>query len=307
MAKKNINEMSFLDHLEDLRWHLIKSAAAITLAATGAFLAKGFIFDVLIFGPSKASFITYQLLCKASQYIGMESFCFTELPFRIQSRTMSGQFSAHIWTAITAGFIIAFPYVVYQLWKFISPGLHKDERKHSRGFIIISSFLFFLGVLFGYYVICPLSINFLGTYQVSNEVHNDFDLSSYIGLIRSSVLASGLVFELPIIIYFLTKVGLVTPAFLIKYRKYALVVVLIISAIITPPDIASQVIVAIPILILYQVSILISRIVIRNQKRKEKKHVRLRSPSEKTKGHQKRNSLPMHHTCRGNGPGGNRL
>jgi len=273
MAKKNINEMSFLDHLEDLRWHLIKSAAAITLAATGAFLAKGFIFDVLIFGPSKASFITYQLLCKASQYIGMESFCFTELPFRIQSRTMSGQFSAHIWTAITAGFIIAFPYVVYQLWKFISPGLHQDERKHSRGFIIISSFLFFLGVLFGYYVICPLSINFLGTYQVSNEVHNDFDLSSYIGLIRSSVLASGLVFELPIIIYFLTKVGLVTPAFLIKYRKYALVVVLILSAIITPPDIASQVIVAIPILILYQVSILISRIVIRNQKRKEKKHV----------------------------------
>ena len=273
MAKKNINEMSFLDHLEDLRWHLIKSAAAITVAATGAFLAKGFIFDVLIFGPSKASFITYQLLCKASQYIGMESFCFTELPFRIQSRTMSGQFSAHIWTAITAGFIIAFPYVVYQLWKFISPGLHKDERKHSRGFIIISSFLFFLGVLFGYYVICPLSINFLGTYQVSNEVHNDFDLSSYIGLIRSSVLASGLVFELPIIIYFLTKVGLVTPAFLIKYRKYALVVVLILSAIITPPDIASQVIVAIPILILYQVSILISRIVIRNQKRKEKKHV----------------------------------
>ena len=273
MAKKNINEMSFLDHLEDLRWHLIKSTAAITIAATAAFLAKGFIFDVLIFGPSKASFITYQLLCKASQYIGMESFCFTELPFRIQSRTMSGQFSAHIWTAITAGFIIAFPYVVYQLWKFISPGLHKDERKHSRGFIIISSFLFFLGVLFGYYVICPLSINFLGTYQVSNEVHNDFDLSSYIGLIRSSVLASGLVFELPIIIYFLTKVGLVTPAFLIKYRKYALVVVLIVSAIITPPDIASQVIVAIPILILYQVSILISRIVIRNQKRKEKKHV----------------------------------
>ena len=122
-------------------------------------------------------------------------------------------------------------------------------------------------------MICPLSINFLGTYQVSNEVHNDFDLSSYIGLIRSSVLASGLVFELPIIIYFLTKVGLVTPQFLIKYRKYALVLVLIVSAIITPPDIASQVIVAIPILILYQVSIFISRIVIRNQKRKEKKHV----------------------------------
>jgi sec-independent protein translocase protein TatC len=272
MAKKNVNEMSFLDHLEELRWHLIKSVSAVTIAATAAFFAKGFIFDVLIFGPSKASFITYQLLCKASKYIGVESFCFTELPFKIQSRTMSGQFSAHIWTAITAGFVIAFPYVLYQLWKFISPGLHERERKHSRGFILISSLLFFIGVLFGYYVICPLSINFLGTYQVSEIVHNDFDLSSYIGLIRSSVLASGLVFELPIIIYFLTKVGLVTPQFLRKYRKYALILVLVISAIITPPDIASQVIVAIPILILYEASILISRIVIRNQKRREKKH-----------------------------------
>lgn len=272
--KKNISEMSFLDHLEELRWHLIKSVVAIVIAATGAFIAKGFIFDVLIFGPSKPSFITYQLLCKVAKYIGMEeSFCFTELPFEIQSRTMSGQFSAHLWTAITSGFVVAFPYVIYQLWKFISPGLHENERKHSRGFIIVSSLLFFIGVLFGYYVICPLSINFLGTYQVSSKVHNDFDLSSYIGLIRASILASGLVFELPIIIYFLTKIGLVTPEFLKTYRKYALIVVLIISAIITPPDIASQVIVAIPILILYEVSILISRIVIRNQKRNEKKHV----------------------------------
>jgi len=273
MAKKNVNEMSFLDHLEELRWHLIKSVTAITIAATVAFLAKGFIFDVLIFGPSKANFITYELLCKASNYLGMDSFCFTKLPFEIQSRTMSGQFSAHIWTAITAGFVIAFPYVLYQLWKFISPGLHDNERKHSRGFIIISSLLFFIGVLFGYYIICPLSINFLGTYQVSDLVHNDFDLSSYIGLIRSSVLASGLVFELPIIIYFLTKIGLVTPQFLRKYRKYALILVLVVAAIITPPDIASQVIVAIPILILYEVSIFISKIVLRNQKRREKKHV----------------------------------
>ena len=274
MAKKNVNEMSFLDHLEDLRWHLIKSVSAIMIAGTGAFLAKGFIFDVIIFGPSRSSFVTYAFLCKISKYIGLEeSFCFSELPFEIQSRTMAGQFSAHIWTAITAGFIVAFPYVIYQLWKFISPGLHQNERNHSRGFIIISSLLFFIGVLFGYYIICPLSINFLGTYQVSTQVHNDFDLNSYIGLIRASTLASGLVFELPIIIYFLTKVGLVTPEFLKKYRKYALVIVLILSAIITPPDIASQVIVSIPILILYQVSILISRIVVRNQKRKEKKNV----------------------------------
>lgn len=273
MAKKNVNEMSFLDHLEDLRWHLIRAVLAVVMMAIIAFLAKGFIFDVLIFGPTQSSFFTYDILCNISQFIGMkESFCFTELPFEIQSRTMAGQFSAHIWTAMTAGFVVAFPYVIYEFWKFVSPGMYTNERKHSRGFIIISSLLFFIGVLFGYYVICPLSINFLGTYQVSSQVHNDFDLSSYIGLVRASVLASGLVFELPIVIYFLTKVGLVTPAFLRKYRKYSLVLVLILSAIITPPDIASQIIVAIPILILYEISIYISKFVIKKEERKKKKH-----------------------------------
>jgi len=166
--------------------------------------------------------------------------------------------------------IVAFPYVLYEFWKFISPGLYNKEKNSSRGFIFISSILFFIGVLFGYYIVCPLSINFLGTYSVAEQVHNDFDLNSYIGLIRASTLASGFIFELPIIIYFLTKIGLVTPEFLRKNRKYALVIVLIFAAIITPPDIASQVIVAIPVLILYQVSILISKLVLRNQKRKEK-------------------------------------
>ncbi len=264
--------MSFLDHLEDLRWHLIRIVIAVVVTATAAFFAKGFIFDFLIFGPSKTDFYTYKILCDLSQYFGMNtSFCYEELPFRIQSRTMSGQFSAHIWVSITAGFVIAFPYVLYELWRFISPALHENERKHSRGFIIVASGLFFTGVLFGYYIVCPLSINFLGSYQVSTQVHNDFDLDSYISLVRSSVIAAGLVFELPILIYFLTKIGLVTPEFLKKYRKYALIIVLVLSAIITPPDIASQIIVAIPILILYEVSIYISKIVIRNQKRREKK------------------------------------
>ncbi|MDB4588680.1 twin-arginine translocase subunit TatC [Flavobacteriaceae bacterium] len=262
-------EMSFLDHLEELRWHVIKATAAIIIAATAAFLAKGFLFDVLIFGPTKSDFFTYEFLCNASRLMGFESFCDTNFDFEVQSRTMAGQFSAHIWTSITFGFIIAFPFVIYQFWKFISPGLLHKEKNNSRGFIFISSILFFIGVLFGYYIVCPLSINFLGTYSVAELVHNDFDLNSYIGLIRASTLASGLIFELPIIIYFLTKIGLVTPEFLKKNRKFALVIVLIFAAVITPPDIASQVIVAIPVIVLYQVSILISRIVIRNQKRKE--------------------------------------
>ena len=261
-------EMSFLDHLEELRWHIIRSTIAIIAAATIAFLGKSFLFDELIFGPTKTDFFTYDFLCRASSIIGYDSFCNTVFDFEVQSRTMAGQFSAHIWTSITFGFVIAFPYVLYEFWKFVSPGLYTKERKNSKGFIFFSSLLFFIGVLFGYYVICPLSINFLGTYSVADQVHNDFDLNSYIGLVRASVLASGFIFELPIMIYYLTKIGLVTPQFLKNNRKYALVIVLIVAAIITPPDVASQIIVAIPVIILYQVSILISKIVIKKQKRK---------------------------------------
>ena len=180
---------------------------------------------------------------------------------------MSGQFSAHLWTSITAGFIISFPYIIFEFWKFISPGLHINEKKNARGFILIASMLFFCGVLFGYYIVTPLSINFLGSYQVSEEVFNDFDLSSYIGLLRVSVLSSGLIFELPIIMYFLTKIGVITPDFLKKNRKFAIVIVLGLSAVITPPDIASQIIVTIPIIILYEISIFISKVVYRKHQK----------------------------------------
>ncbi|MEK9851608.1 MAG: twin-arginine translocase subunit TatC [Flavobacteriaceae bacterium] len=260
------DEMSFLDHLEELRWHLIRSVLAILIVATVDFIFKDFIFDVLLFGPKNKDFITYRWFCSISQTLGQGStFCIEELPFRIQSRTMAGQFSAHLWTSVLAGFIVSFPYIIFEFWRFISPGLYEKERKNARGFIFIASILFFIGVLFGYYVVTPLSINFLGNYTVSSEIFNDFDLSSYIGLLRASVLASGIIFELPIIIYFLTRIGLITPQFLKKNRKISLVLVLSLSAIITPPDIASQIIVSIPILILYEVSIVIAKIVTRNQ------------------------------------------
>jgi sec-independent protein translocase protein TatC len=264
-------EMSFLDHLEDLRWHLLRSVIAILLAGVAAFVAKDFVFDVLLFGPKNNDFLTYRLLCQVSNFLGFDdSFCISELPFRIQSRTMAGQFSAHIWTSITLGFVIAFPYVIYQFWKFISPGLYTYERKTASGFIGVSTLLFFMGVLFGYYVVTPLSVRFLGTYTVSSEVFNDFDLSSYTALVRASVLASGLIFELPILIYFLTKVGLVTPELMRKYRKISLVLVMFLSAVITPPDVASQIIVAFPVLILYELSIFISKRVIKNMTKKKK-------------------------------------
>ena len=260
MKKKIVEpekDMSFLDHVEELRWHLVRSSAAIFLFGIVAFLMKDFIFNSVIFAPKDPNFITYRVFCSASRFFGTDGLCIDELPFTFQSLEMGEQFSVHIWISITIGFIIAFPFIIWEFWKFISPGLYEKERKGALAFIIVSSFLFFVGVLFGYYVITPLSVNFLGSYSISNLVERNIQIGSYISLLKSSVLASGLIFELPIVMYFLTKMGIVTPDFLKQYRKHALVVVLILSAVITPPDIVSQVIVAIPILILYEVSILI--------------------------------------------------
>ncbi len=268
MAKKNLSEMSFLDHLEELRWLLIRSTIAILACATVAFFFSDFIFDEILFGPKNVDFITYRFFCDLSQQFGLDkSLCVTEIPMRIQSREMGGQFSAHMWTSITAGFILGFPFIIWEFWKFISPALYEKERKYAVLFIVTASVLFFIGVLFGYFMIAPLSVNFLANYNVSKEIFNDIDLDSYISLLRSSTVACGLLFELPIVIYFLTKIGLVTPSSLRNYRKYTLVIVLILSAIITPPDIISQIIVAIPIMILYEISIFISVIV---HKRQEK-------------------------------------
>lgn len=273
-SKKKPDEMSFLDHLEELRWHLIRSTLAVVIIGIVAFAMKEFIFDTVLLGPKKMDFPTYKFFCSIATYFGMESsFCADTLPFTIQSRTMAGQFSAHIWTSIWAGFILGFPYILYEMWRFISPGLYEKERKNSKGFIFAASFLFFSGVLFGYYIVTPFSINFLGTYQVSKEVLNEFDLSSFISTVKASVIACGIMFELPIIIYFLTKVGLVTPEVLKKHRKIALVVVLIVAAVITPPDVASQIVVTIPVLILYQISIYISRRVLKNEAKKLGKNV----------------------------------
>jgi sec-independent protein translocase protein TatC len=265
-------EMSFLDHIEVLRWHLIRSTVAVLIFSVVAFLMKGFIFDTIIFAPKNPDFITYRFFCSVSKYFGADGLCIEDIPFTFQSLGMSEQFSVHIWTSITAGFIIAFPYIIWEFWKFISPGLYEKERKGAKTFIIISSFLFFLGVLFGYYIVTPLSVNFLGSYSVSDLVERNIKIDSYISLVRSSVLASGLIFELPIIMFFLTKMGLITPEFLRTYRKHALVLVLLLAAIITPPDIISQIIVAIPILLLYEVSIIISAIVIKRELKKEQEN-----------------------------------
>lgn len=252
-------EMSFLDHLEALRWHLVRCVIAILVGAMAAFVFSDFIFDDVLFGPKRADFITYRFFCKLSQYFGMDdSFCMTDMPFRIINNEMGGQFSMHLWASVVVGIIIAFPYIVYEIWRFISPALYENERRHATGGIFYTSFLFLLGVTFGYFLVAPLSINFLANYTVSEEIDNYINISSYISTITMVTLASGILFELPIFIYFLSKIGIVTPDFLRKYRRHAIIINLIVSAVITPPDVVSQTLIAIPIAILYEVGIFIS-------------------------------------------------
>lgn len=274
MTKKKTesdSEMSFLDHLEALRWHLVRASAAIMVGAVLAFVFSDFLFDEIIFGPKKADFITYRAFCKLSQYLGLgDSLCMTDMPFKIVNNEMGGQFSMHMWTSFVVGIIIAFPYIVYEVWRFVQPALYENERKHATGGIFYTSFLFLLGVSFGYFIIAPLSVNFLANYTVSDEIENYINISSYISTVTMVTLASGILFELPIFIFFLSKIGLVTPAFLKKYRKHALVLNLVASAIITPPDVVSQIIVALPIAFLYEVGIVISARVEKQKELEEK-------------------------------------
>ena len=218
------------------------------------------------------NFITYQLFCDFFTFFGADSyFCSLQFPETLQVLKPTDQLMNSLWSSFILGIVIAFPYILWEIWRFIAPGLSENEIKKSRGFIFIASFLFFVGVLFSFYVIAPISINFLYTYQISDKLVNQFTMSSHIGLVTNMLLGVSIMFELPVIIYFLTKIGLITPQFLKRYRKHALVVVLILAAIITPPDVASQVVVAIPVLILYEISIKVSKRVIKRQQKNANK------------------------------------
>ncbi|HEX8577335.1 MAG TPA: twin-arginine translocase subunit TatC [Flavobacterium sp.] len=268
--KTTMKDMSFLEHLEVLRWLLIRSTIAVLIMAAVTFSVSDYIFDTIIFGPTRPGFATYKFFCDLSHQLGFaESICVTEMPFIIQNTNMEGQVNILIWTCITAGFILSFPYILWEFWKFISPALYEKEKKNARSFIVVSSLLFFIGVVFGYFVIIPMSVNFFATFKVSEVIVNQFNIDSYIGMIKTSVLATGLLFELPIIIYFLTKIGLVTPDFLRKYRKIAVILVLVVSAIVTPPDVVSQIIVSVPMLLIFEASIIISAIVVKRQKNEQ--------------------------------------
>ena len=259
-------EMSFLGHLEELRWHLVRSAAAIFIIAIVLFVFQKQVYESFLLAHRKPDFITYQLFCDFFQFFGMESsFCNVEFKDNLLSLKPTQQLMNSIWSSLILGIIISFPYILWEIWRFVSPGLTKNEIKKSRGFIFIASFLFFCGIAFSFYVIAPISIHFLYNYQITDLIQNNFTMDSHIGLVTNMLLGVSILFELPVLVYFLTKIGLITPEFLKKYRKHALVVVLILAAIITPPDVASQIIVAIPVLFLYEVSIKVSKWVVKKQ------------------------------------------
>lgn len=262
--------MSFLDHLEQLRWHLLRSIAAILIFTVAAFLAKSIVFGKVILGPSKIDFFTYQLLCKIAHAISTPALCIDNLPFTIQSRQMTGQFSMHLTSSVVVGLIISFPYIFWEVWRFISPGLYSKERQAARGAVFFVSLLFFTGASFGYFILAPLSINFLSNYQLDPSILNEFDITSYVTTLTMLVLASAIMFQLPVVIYFLSMSGLVTAAMLKTYRRHAIVVILILAAVITPPDVISQILIAMPILVLYEAGIQIAK---RLEKKRAKKEL----------------------------------
>lgn len=259
-SKNPSGEMSFWSHIDALRGHLFRSVLVVAVIATVSFFFPEILFDKIIFGPLSDNFITYRAFCSLGHKLNIgDDLCFGHYTFKLQSLGLSDQFTSQMWIAFLAGLIIGAPYVLWELWRFIKPALKEKEIKASTGFIVSTSFLFIFGVLFSYFIIVPLTVNFLGNYKISDRIENNFTMDSYISTVTTLSLAAGLVFELPVIVYFLSLFGLMSPQFMRKYRKHAIVVILVVAGVITPsPDVTSQLLVAFPLYFLYEASIFVS-------------------------------------------------
>lgn len=264
------NEMSFIGHLEELRWHVIRAGASIIVFAIIAFVYIKEIYQYIIIAPAKPDFWTYKMLCKLSEVVGYDDLCVKELNFTLQALGLGDNFTMSMTSSLIAGLVFAFPYAFWEVWSFIKPGLKASERRSARGAVFYVTFLFLSGILFGYYVVTPLAINFLANFQLDPSIINQFSITSYISLVSTLTLACGVAFQLPIVVFVLAKVGVLTPSFMREYRKHAMIVILIVAAVITPsPDIYSQIIVAIPLFLLYEVSIFVAGKVEREKLREE--------------------------------------
>lgn len=265
-------EMTFLDHLEELRWHVIRAVLAIVVMMVVAFIYIEEIFEYVVLAPAKIDFVFFRWMCMLGDLTGTkETLCVTkDLPFTIQSRNMTGQFMMSITAAAVIGLIVAFPYVIWELWSFIRPGLRLTEKKFSKGAVVAISGLFLLGVAFGYFILSPMTIWFLASYKVSDMIVNEFDVTSYVSTLSGLILGCGLVFQFPVVVYFLTKVGMITPQLMRKYRRHAVVAIIILGAVITPSaDPFSLSIISLPLYFLYEISIFTSAVVLRKKLKQE--------------------------------------
>jgi sec-independent protein translocase protein TatC len=256
---KDPNDMSFLEHLDVLRGHMLRAIASIGVFTVVAFLLKDILFDQILLAPKDPEFFTNEMFCRLGKLLNTDRLCLNVIDLDIQNIDLAGQFKIHLTIAFFGGLVLSSPYIFLEVYRFITPALKDNEKQHSRGMVFFTSLLFLIGILFGYFVIIPLTLNFLGGYSVSAEVANNITLKSYIRSVTSVTLSTGLAFELPILIYFLSKVGIITSDFMKRYRKHAIVVFLVVSGIITPPDVISQFLVCIPLYILFEGSIFIAK------------------------------------------------
>ncbi|ABG58731.1 Sec-independent protein translocase TatC [Cytophaga hutchinsonii ATCC 33406] len=264
-VKDHSAEFSVLDHIEELRWRLIRAVVIILVFTVVAFIYMPYIFHTIILAHAYPDFWTYRMLCRIDN-----SLCVDTLNFTLLSREMSGQFTIHLKSAFIVGFIAGFPFIVWEIWKYIKPALHKNEINVSFKVVSVVPFLFIIGILFGYFILAPLSVNFLANYNIDAAIQNQFDITSYVSTVTIMVLVCGLIFQLPVLVYFLAMAGILTPEFMRKYRRVAIILVFIIAGIITPsPDIMSQLIVAIPIYLLYEISIYTAASISKKRKMQE--------------------------------------
>lgn len=259
-SKKNeIVELTFWDHLDVLRFALMRSFAVVFILAVIAFYFTDFVYSDVILGPKNPEFISNRLFCRLGQLVHMDSLCINTMDFKLNNLEMAGQFRSNLLISLIAGLVVAMPYILTEIWLFIKPALTIKERKGVSGFVFVTTFLFLVGVSFGYFIIAPLAVNFLATWTISADIQNTFRLGSYISMVVMLGLSTGLVFELPVLIYFLARMGIVTAELLKTYRKHSIVAVFILSAMITPPDVFSQILVSFPLILLYEISIRIAK------------------------------------------------
>jgi sec-independent protein translocase protein TatC len=265
-----VAEMAFTDHIEALRWHLIRALAAIIICAVVVFFKVEWVFDNIIMGPTKSNFVSYKLLCDFGKLIHVDGLCLADVKLRFQNTQLSGQFMMSFSISFMLGFILSFPYVFWEFWRFIRPALKEVELKYARGIVFWSSLLFFIGVAFAYFLIAPFTINFFAGYQLSPQFENIITIDNYYDTMGDLVFGLGLVFELPILVYFLSRIGILTPKLMRDQRRFAIVIIMVLAAIITPPDWFSIFLVAIPLVMLYEAGIIVSAKILKEKKAKEK-------------------------------------